>query len=63
MSSTRNITHLQLSESERQLANVRAAMLRLTLSEYIGHLVRTDARLSGLIDLVEAERDKEVGHE
>jgi len=34
---------------------MRAAMLRLTLSEYVGRLIRTDAQLTGLTDLVEAE--------
>lgn len=58
----RNITHLQLPEHLRRIANMRAAMLRQTLSEYVAGLVRTDAEISGLLDLVEEQTGEEVRH-
>lgn len=57
-----NITHIQLSESERRLANMRAAMLGVTLSQYVGQLVRTDAERTGLAGLVERKTDEEANH-
>lgn len=46
------ITHLTLSNETRQLAAMRAAQLRRTLSEYFTLLVKADADTAGLSDFL-----------
>lgn len=58
----KHLTHLSLPAQAKKLALMRAALLGLNLSEYITDLVQTDAANSGLVELVKAEQQKEVGH-
>lgn len=60
---SKNLTHLSLPEQAKTIAQMRSALLGLTLSEYITQLIEADAAGSGLIELINAEAAKEVGHE
>ena len=46
------ITQLTLDDEIRQLAAMRSAMLKRTLSEYVTALVAADAGQAGLTDLL-----------
>jgi len=42
------ITHLTLSVERRRVLAMRASQLQMSLSEYVGRLIDTDAKDSGL---------------
>jgi hypothetical protein len=52
------VTHLNLTETTRQLAGMRSAQLRISMAEYVSRLVRADSDLAGLSDFL-AEGDAE----
>lgn len=49
------VTHLNLSETTRQLAGMRSAQLRCSIAEYVSRLVRADADAAGLSDFLAVE--------
>lgn len=52
------VTHLNLTETTRQLAGMRSAQLRISMAEYVSRLVRADADTAGLSHFL-AEGDAE----
>lgn len=55
---TRKTTHIKLPPTEKKMAQMRATLLGVSFSEYLAQLIRTDAQLTGLVDLVQAESEE-----
>lgn len=48
------VTHVDFSEEIRTLGTMRAAQLRIRLSEYLTHLILVDAEKAGLLDYLDS---------
>jgi hypothetical protein len=58
------VTHLVLSANDRRAAAVLAAVSRLTLSEFVSQLVRSEAQRAGLVEFLaqQPESSQPQGH-
>jgi hypothetical protein len=54
------VTHLNLTETTRQLAAMRAAQLKISMAEHVSRLVRADADAAGLSDFLAVEDAKPI---
>lgn len=49
------VTHLNLTETTRQLAAMRAAQLKISMAEHVSRLIKSDADAAGLSDFLADE--------